>query len=164
MNNRQYQKQYDDSRIIPLSSLHCSVKDISGQKYSRLTAMGVVATPEGAKKATYWLFACDCGGEKIVKHCTVTAPIYAGATKGFVQSCGCLAKERMVGVKKKVKQPTTNRPRMVVEIDGVIKTPSEWAKENHMAISVIYDRIRKGIKGKAIIAPVNYICTTRLVA
>lgn len=58
------------------------VKDMTGQKHGRLTAVEYVETRAGG---AYWLFKCDCGKEKIINGSTVR--------RGKVNSCGCLAKE-----------------------------------------------------------------------
>lgn len=54
-------------------------KDIAGQRFERLTAL----RPDTPEK---WLFACDCGREKVIWK--------AGVVSGRVRSCGCLHKER----------------------------------------------------------------------
>lgn len=57
-------------------------KDISGQKYGRLTA---VSFSHGSNNHSYWNWACDCGNQII----TSSVHVKRGATK----SCGCLNKE-----------------------------------------------------------------------
>lgn len=56
-------------------------KDITGQKFGRLTAIKFLYNKNGS----YWLFKCDCGNEKIIHQHSVTS----GSTK----SCGCIVKE-----------------------------------------------------------------------
>lgn len=52
-------------------------QDISGQRFGRLVAVRRVE-----KK---WLFACDCGGEKLI--------LANNAKRGLTKSCGCLLRE-----------------------------------------------------------------------
>lgn len=59
-------------------------KDISGQKFGRLTAIKPVRSEKNL--GVIWLCRCDCGGEKEV-------PV-SRLTRGVTKSCGCLAKER----------------------------------------------------------------------
>lgn len=54
-------------------------KDISGNKYTRLTAIQYVYTKN---KKAYWLCKCECGKEKIVSASDLTS--------GNTKSCGCL--------------------------------------------------------------------------
>lgn len=65
---------------------HKPKKDLTGQRFGRLTALEVAAPPNGRKTSTYkWLCRCDCGG---------TAIVSANAlVKGNTQSCGCLHRE-----------------------------------------------------------------------
>lgn len=68
-------------QYIPLSK---SAKDITGQTFGRLTALGPVSL---SKYGRYeWHCRCQCGAELIV----------AGEClrRGSTQSCGCLQKER----------------------------------------------------------------------
>lgn len=58
-------------------------KDLSGQRFGRLTA----TTFDGTRKGkSWWRCSCDCGAEKIVA--------YQHLARGLVKSCGCLRKER----------------------------------------------------------------------
>lgn len=62
-------------------------KDITGQKFSRLTAIKFLFFQQvkGGKNKSVCLFKCDCGKDKIV---------FATAVKtGNTKSCGCLHKE-----------------------------------------------------------------------
>ena len=59
-------------------------KDITGEKYSRLTVIKYVYTK---KKRAYWLCRCDCGNETILS----TTALKSGNTK----SCGCFQKEQL---------------------------------------------------------------------
>lgn len=60
-------------------------KDISGQKYGRLTALYKLRNYH--KKGTYWLCVCECGNLK---------EVYLGSlTSGATTSCGCYHKERV---------------------------------------------------------------------
>jgi len=56
--------------------------DITGNKYSRLTAVKFSHTKE---YRNYWVFSCECGLEKIINMWKVTS--------GNTKSCGCLVAE-----------------------------------------------------------------------
>lgn len=58
-------------------------KDISGQKFNKLTAIKVIGK---LRKANLWLCICDCGNE-------VTA-ICSQLTRGDKTSCGCKFREK----------------------------------------------------------------------
>lgn len=67
--------------------LHPAAKDISGQRYGRLLALGpshVKKFPSGANHVQ-WLCRCDCGAEKVIS--------IAKLTTGNTRSCGCLQQE-----------------------------------------------------------------------
>lgn len=59
------------------------MKDITGQKFNRLTAIRFVGKLR--KSDNYWEFRCDCGN-------TIIVPDYS-ARSGNTKSCGCLQKE-----------------------------------------------------------------------
>lgn len=58
-------------------------KDVTGQKFGRLTALNIVGANVHKKKI--WLCKCDCGNEVQV--------VGASLWKGLTSSCGCLRKE-----------------------------------------------------------------------
>ena len=60
------------------------IKDISNQRFGRLTAI----SPTGEKRwgVSIWLCLCDCGKEKLAAVNSLKS--------GLVKSCGCLAKEK----------------------------------------------------------------------
>ena len=60
------------------------VHDLTGQKFGRLTVIGVDTTKETRK--TYWLCQCDCG--KISSHRS------DGLLSGRIKSCGCYKSEQ----------------------------------------------------------------------
>jgi hypothetical protein len=67
-------------------------KDISGQKFGRLTA---IEFAERRRGQSYWLFKCECGNDHVA---------YMGhVTSGKTQSCGCYGQEVSVenGKRKK---------------------------------------------------------------
>lgn len=65
---------------------HLPKKDLAGQRFGRLTVLGIAAPPAGRKRTVYqWRCRCDCGTETIV---SVNA-----LTTGNTQSCGCLQRE-----------------------------------------------------------------------
>lgn len=59
-------------------------KDITGQRFGRLTAVRPLRSEKNA--GVVWLCRCDCGGEKEVPASLLL--------RGTTQSCGCLARER----------------------------------------------------------------------
>lgn len=60
-------------------------KDISGQVFSRLTAIRpLVSVKRGLIYKTYWLCSCSCGNETVV--------FADKLAHGHTQSCGCLFK------------------------------------------------------------------------
>ncbi len=66
-------------------------KDITGQKFYRLTAIKREGTtPHGESK---WLCKCDCGKEVVVRH--------GALTSGNTKSCGCWNKENLKIINKK---------------------------------------------------------------
>lgn len=60
------------------------VHDLTGQKFGRLTVIGIDTTKETRK--TYWLCQCDCG--KISSHRS------DGLLSGRIKSCGCYKSEQ----------------------------------------------------------------------
>lgn len=62
-------------------------KDLTGEKFGRLTVIGVSRKVEsGNRKRYYWHCKCDCGNDKEVRTDCLT--------NGLVKSCGCLKKEQ----------------------------------------------------------------------
>lgn len=59
-------------------------KDISGQKFNRLTAIKFVKRNKRSEQI--WLFKCDCGN--------YTQNIKKRVVSGHTKSCGCLNKEK----------------------------------------------------------------------
>ena len=65
---------------------HLPKKDLTGQRFGRLTVLEIATPPNGRKRTTYkWLCKCDCGNTAIVS--------VNNLTKGGTQSCGCLQRE-----------------------------------------------------------------------
>lgn len=62
-----------------------SFKDLTGQKFGRLT---VIERVPNKSKHTYWRCKCDCGNETVVAGYTLT--------HGLTRSCGCLNDELRV--------------------------------------------------------------------
>lgn len=58
-------------------------KDLTGQKFGRLTVIGLHETET---RKTYWVCQCDCGNIKIVRSDSLQ--------NGSIRSCGCLKKEQ----------------------------------------------------------------------
>lgn len=67
------------------------VRDITGQRFGRLVALHEL--PERRGERVLWLFRCDCGNEKAIPSCHVTAK------RTF--SCGCQHRESMLNNFKK---------------------------------------------------------------
>lgn len=62
------------------------IKDLSGQKFGRLTVIKRVVYPEGIRQGkTHWLCKCDCGKTTVVAAKSLK--------KGTTKSCGCLRSE-----------------------------------------------------------------------
>lgn len=61
------------------------VKDITGQKFGRLTVL-YRDTNEHSYKGAYWVCRCDCGNEHVV--------LGTNLRRGAVQSCGCMSVEQ----------------------------------------------------------------------
>lgn len=65
-------------------------RDLTGQKFSRLTAIKQVPAPESVKnKEPYYLCQCECGKKTIVRS--------ASLRQGNTRSCGCLQVEHCKG-------------------------------------------------------------------
>lgn len=60
-----------------------NVKDLTGQRFGRLVAVGVHPTET---RKNYWVCQCDCGNMKIVRSDSLQC--------GAIRSCGCLKKEQ----------------------------------------------------------------------
>lgn len=61
------------------------IKDIRGDKFGRLTVVGLSHISTNKGKNAYWNCICDCGN--------VTAVSSGSLRQGTSKSCGCLAKE-----------------------------------------------------------------------
>ena len=66
------------------------VKDITGQKFGRLTAMEYIGSDSRGKAK--WRFMCECGNVVVCAGESVRS--------GHTKSCGCLAKECIASVAK----------------------------------------------------------------
>lgn len=60
-----------------------NVKDLTGQRFGRLTVIGLAETNT---RKTYWICQCDCGNLKRVRSDSLQC--------GAIRSCGCLKKEQ----------------------------------------------------------------------
>lgn len=58
-------------------------KDLTGQKFGRLTVVGIQETNT---RKTYWVCQCDCGNIKVVRSDSLQ--------NGMIRSCGCLKREQ----------------------------------------------------------------------
>lgn len=61
------------------------IRDLTGEKFKRLTVIRRVKRPENAKYGTYWLCVCECGKEKVI--------LASSLTGGKSVSCGCFRRE-----------------------------------------------------------------------
>lgn len=59
-------------------------EDLTGQKFNRLTVLGLSAKKSGRK--SYWVCQCECGNKKTVRSDVLK--------RGQTQSCGCLRDEK----------------------------------------------------------------------
>ena len=64
-------------------------RDITGQRFGRLTALRRVPAPEGTAPNDYWLCRCDCGTERVV--------LASNLIRGHTKSCGCLKQRDLTG-------------------------------------------------------------------
>ena len=62
-------------------------KNITGQKFSRLTAIEPVRDEE--RRRSYWKCLCDCGN--------ITTVYYGNLVNGHTRSCGCLKRRELTG-------------------------------------------------------------------
>ncbi|WP_430534483.1 AP2 domain-containing protein [Listeria rocourtiae] len=92
------------------------VKDLTGQKFGRLTVTSFVRSEKGNAR---WKCVCECGNEH--------EALANGLKRGQVQSCGCLQKES--GKKhvsnlrtKEAQQKAYERKLEVDSIDGTMKS------------------------------------------
>lgn len=91
------------------------IKDITGEKYNRLTAIRYIGKDKHG--AAIWLWKCDCGNEKEI----VANSVKSGNTK----SCGCLKKETDIKkCKAKIKDITGERFGFLVAKKYVGQCPS----------------------------------------
>lgn len=67
--------------------LHSAFKDITGNKYGRLTVIGLEGKND--KGVYMWRCKCDCGNEIVRDSCRLVT--------GNTKSCGCLKKELELG-------------------------------------------------------------------
>lgn len=92
---------FDDEKILVFLKTGIrqtrKVKDLTGQKFNMLTAVKLVRTTQ--KKASVWLFRCDCGNEKEIRGDLVKS--------GRVKSCGCSKNVSWNRDKKRYKNNTT---------------------------------------------------------
>ena len=68
---------------IEVGTTKKNYKDLTGQKFGRLTAIGVQDTNT---RKTYWVCKCDCGNVKVARSDSLQS--------GAIQSCGCMKKEQ----------------------------------------------------------------------
>ena len=67
------------------------IKDLTGQRFGKLTVLSYVDGSSGNHKSAVWLTRCDCGNTKEIKSYSLT--------KGSTQSCGCIRKWDLTGRK-----------------------------------------------------------------
>lgn len=64
-------------------------RDLTGQRFGRLTVLRQVPVPEGLTQNNYWLCRCDCGTERVV--------LVSNLIRGHTKSCGCLKQRDLTG-------------------------------------------------------------------
>jgi hypothetical protein len=78
----------------------CKIKDLSGEKFNRLTVIKRMVYTEGKRYGkAHWLCQCDCGRNTIV--------LGTSLTSGKTKSCGCYRSESF-------KKIFTKRPAFIV--------------------------------------------------
>lgn len=82
-----------------------SMKDETGNRYNRLTVVGVA--PGRHKTGYRWLCKCDCGTEKAIPG--------TGLRNGSYQSCGCLARENSINNPSKASLRESSLRRMFLQ-------------------------------------------------
>ncbi len=130
-----------------------TVKDITGNKYGRLTVLGLDSI---RNRSSYWLCLCECGNEKVVRNDCLKS--------GNTQSCGCLNHEhgRVIhglvrtrlyriyhAMKQRCYNPNANRYdrygergiRICDEWLNSFSAFAEWAISNGYADGLTIDRI-----------------------
>ena len=133
-----------------------NIKDLSGEKYGRLTVLGLSWSNKNGD--CYFKCQCDCGNEKIIRGQYLKT--------GRVKSCGCLTKERIPankthgmsktrlfkiwsGMKQRCYNPNNNKysvygGRGIRVCDDWIKdfiSFKEWAMKNGYSENLSIDRI-----------------------
>lgn len=64
-------------------------RDLTGQRFGRLTVLRQVPVPEGLTQNNYWLCRCDYGTERVV--------LASNLIRGHTKSCGCLKQRDLTG-------------------------------------------------------------------
>lgn len=57
------------------------IRDLTGQKFGKLTPIKIVNAPRADLKGTYWKCNCECGNVKVIRSNAITS--------GGTVSCGC---------------------------------------------------------------------------
>jgi len=90
------------------------MKDVSGQTFGRLTAIGAVAPRERRVK---WFCICDCGSETVV--------MLRSLMSGNTVSCGCLKTERLASRNKTHGMSRTPEYRAYAHMVGRCTNPTD---------------------------------------
>ncbi len=117
-----------------MSSIGVNVKDITGQRFGRLTV--IKPTNERHKKGeVIWLCKCDCGKEKKV--------ISTSLRRGFTTSCGCYMKE-VNGKNTNLNLYRSENMRFGTNIERISRDDSNLMKNNTSGhTGVRYHKTRK---------------------
>lgn len=83
--------QPQDTTQPTFVKLSKNAKDLTGQRFGRLVALGPIRT--GKKNELMWYCQCDCGNFTVVRPDSLT--------RKQIQSCNCLRIERSVAASKK---------------------------------------------------------------
>lgn len=105
--------------IVPITNKR--TKDLAGQRFGRLVALGFVGTDNGRKAK--WLCKCDCG--------PFIVTLGESLTKGRTVSCGCFRREKTI--EKNFRHGLSNSPEYITwnGIKARCENPNEAAYANY---------------------------------
>ncbi len=118
---------------IPTKSWRDLIKDITGQKFGRLTAIEPEKQIRGGRWRAVWLCACDCGGDSVVDGSALRT--------GKIKSCGCATSE--VTAKR---NGINCLPSGVAEVRAVIRAYIQNSNHRGLVFDLTEDQVSKIIK------------------
>ena len=98
------------------------LRDISGQRFGRLTAIKTTGTTKN--RQTIWLCKCDCGNE--------TVSTSSNLVYGTMRSCGCLKNERIAVLNKTHGMSHTRPHRIWLNMKTRCHNPKFKETDNYM--------------------------------